>query len=657
MHPDLSPAAGEGAEAVPPPRQATRAIALLGQPNSGKTTLFNALTGSHSRTANYPGATVEFSIGTLQESLGWAATVVDLPGIASLVPRSPDEEVALRSLFGEADHPAPSAVIAVVDCSQLSRHLYLARQVIATGIPTAVALTMSDLLGRRGYEVDARKLEGALGCPVVVVDGRSGAGVPELVARAKAMAGAAKLPRRPQEATADEVKAAYREVELIERSATRLAMRPGPASSAHDSDPTTRAIDSVLLHPVWGLVGFVLVMGALFTGVFWLARPVMDAISAGFDTLADAIVGLAPSSFLAKLLGDGVIRGAGAVLTFLPQIVILFFGLGLMEDSGYLARAAVLVDRPLALIGLNGRSFVPLLSGFACAIPGMMAARTIPNRRERLLTIFILPLMSCSARLPVYALLLAFLTPADRPWIGGLALAAIYLASVASGTIVAALVSRLVRAKGPSAFMLELPAYRRPQLAIIARSTYHRSRSYLAKAGVPILVLSTALWLLCNLPPVPANGLPAAEAQARQLEGSAAARLGRWMEPVMQPLGLDWRVGVSLIAAFTAREIFVGSLAIIFHVAGEDDDSVQQSLLATMARARHADGTPIFTVATSVGLIVFFIFAMQCLSTAAVARREAGGWWMPVAQTLAFTGLAYGAAWMAVHGLRAAGVA
>ncbi|MBI3893560.1 MAG: ferrous iron transport protein B, partial [Candidatus Wallbacteria bacterium] len=471
MHPDLSES----------PVEQVPTLALLGQPNCGKTTLFNALTGRHSRTANYPGATVEFSIGTLRETLGWRAEVIDLPGLASLVPRSPDEEVAVRSLYGEAQHNRPALVIAVVDCSQLSRHLYLVRQLKSTGMPMVVAITMSDLLLRRGYQLDPAKLESALGCPVVLVDGRIGTGTPELVTRARATLAAAPSapPRRILDSDATDVKKAYREVEKIERACVGLAVRSAAgAASTHETDPATRRIDAVLLHPALGLVAFILIMGALFTGVFWIARPAMDAISACFDWTANHVTALAPDSFLARLVGDGICRGAGAVLTFLPQIVILFLGLGLMEDSGYLARAAVLVDRPLALIGLNGRAFVPLLSGFACAIPGMMAARTIPNRRERLLTIFIMPLMSCSARLPVYALLLAFLTPPDKPWVGGLALTAIYLTSVASGTIVAALLSRFLKAQGPSSFMLELPAYRRPQASVILRSTFHRSRSY-----------------------------------------------------------------------------------------------------------------------------------------------------------------------------------
>ncbi len=639
-------------------------VALLGQPNCGKTTLFNALTGSHSTTANYPGATVEYSTGPLLECYGWDAEVIDLPGIGSLVPRSPDEQVTVQALYGQGDLRRPSVVIAVADCAQLSRHLYLVHQMRTAGLPLVVAITMSDLLERRGSSLDPLKLEKLLDRPVVVVDGRVGTGVPELAARVRLLAESAVLAElHPvEEASPEQVKAAYRQIEAVEQACVSSLETAGagqPLAAAPRSDPLSRRIDEVMLHPTMGLMAFVLIMGLLFTGIFWAARPLMDAVAFLCDGLANRLLALAPASFGMQLLADGVIRGAGAVLAFIPQIVILFLGLGLMEDSGYLARAAVLVDRPLALIGLNGRAFVPLLSGFACAIPGMLAARTIPSRRERLLTIFVMPLMSCSARLPVYALLLAFLTPADKPWIGGLGMTAIYLASVASGTAVAAIVSRFLPRSGRSAFMLELPAYRLPQLQVIVRSTYQRSRMYLVKAGVPILVISMALWLLCHLPLIPVEGLPPVEAQARQLEGSLAATAGRLLEPVMAPLGLDWRVGVALIASFAAREVFVGSLAVIFHVAEEppeQPESGELPLVSMMQSVRKPDGSRLFTTASGTGLVVFFILAMQCMATAAVARKEAGGWWMPAAQTLVFTGLAYVATWGTVTGLRALGV-
>ncbi len=636
-------------------------VVLLGQPNCGKTTLFNRLTGSHSRTSNYPGATVDFSLGELNQEFEWPAQVVDLPGLASLVPQSPDEEVTVRSLFGGAAHPAPDVAVVVADSTQLSRHLYLALQVRQTGIPMVVAVTMCDLLARRGRVLDPARLEERLGCPVVAIDGRSGTGVKELLDWAREAARTQPdHDRRPLgPLTADAVKASYAETELFEKSCISVspeAAEQGGATQDHDVDPVTRRIDSVLLHPLLGLAAFVLIMGTIFTGIFWAAQPVMDLIDGLFGSLSGLLVDAAPESFLVRLLGDGIVKGAGGVVIFLPQIVILFFCMGLLEDSGYLARAAVLVDRPLSWVGLNGRSFVPLLSGFACAIPGMMAARTIPGRRERLLTLFIMPLMSCSARLPVYALLLAFLTPKDKPWIGGFGLALLYMASVTSGAVISGLVARMLPASSSSSFMLELPVYRIPQFKVIFRSTYLRSKHYLTKAGVPILVIATTLWLICNLPLTDTAGLDPDLAASRRLESSYAAMGGRALEPLMQPLGLDWRVGVALIGAFGARELFVGSLAIIFHVAG-DDDTVQESLLQTMRTATLPDGSPLFTTASSLGLVVFFIFAMQCLSTAAVARKESGGWTMPLLQIFVFTGMAYLAAWFTVASLRALGVA
>ncbi|MBI4860161.1 MAG: ferrous iron transporter B [Candidatus Riflebacteria bacterium] len=634
-------------------------VALLGQPNCGKTTLFNALTGFRNRTVNYPGATVEWAIGPLRASLGLDADLVDLPGLTSLVPRSPDEAVTVRSLFGQADHERPAAVVVVVDSSQLSRHLYVARQALDAGLPVVVAATMGDLLARRGLALSVADLQRRLGCPVDAIDARTGDGIDGLVRLIRGVLEAPppNAPRPVAAVLADGVLASYREIESMERDCLTPVPLPGLhlGGAAPDVDVFTARIDRWLLHPVCGLFIFGLVMVGLFASVFLLARPLMDLIDGLFAASAAWIVALSPDSLLVRLLGDGIVRGVGAVLVFLPQIVVLFLGIGFLEDSGYLARAAVLVDRPLAAIGLNGRSFVPLLSGFACAIPGMLAARTVSDRRERLLTIFVMPLMSCSARLPVYALLLAFLTPNDRPWIGGLALAALYLCSVASGAIVAGLVSRLLPRTGPSRFMLELPVYRAPRLGSILTATVDRSRHYLVKAGVPIVVISAALWLLCNLPVASTAGLSPGESRARQLEASYAGRAGKCIEPLMEPLGLDWRVGGSMVAAFAAREAFVGALAVILTVSSGDPGS-RESLLLSMRAATRADGTPLFTTAATVGLVVFFVFALQCLSTLAVSAREAGSWLMPLVQLVSFTGFAYAAAFLVVTGLRAAGV-
>lgn len=639
-------------------------VALIGPPNSGKTTLFNALTGASYYTANYPGATVEHSIGQVAEKFGGGAKVLDLPGMGSVTPRSPDEEVAVGGLFGERSHAAPDVVVAVADATQLSRHLYLAWQLRRAGFPVVIAITMTDLLSRRGFSLEPKVLRERLGCPVVVVDPRTGGGVGDLLEEVRSLrtpATGARLPERPKAPPLDEVKSAYAITEALEKAA--LVQLPHLAvASAPDIDPLTEKLDGVLLHRFLGPLIAMLVLGGLFSSVFWMAQPMMDGIDGGINWLADKVVALAPASFLVRLIGDGIVRGVGSVLVFVPQIVILFLGMGLLEDSGYLARVAMLVDRPLHALGLNGRSMVPLLSGFACAIPGMMAARTIPNRRERLLTLFVLPLTSCSARLPVYALLLAFLTPKDKPWLGGALLAGLYLASMITAATVAGITAKLAGREGRSSFLLELPTYHRPLAKPIISMAFRRTWAYVTKAGPAILVLATVLWLGMHLPGPTAEMLEKAgakePAQIEQvtLENSFAATVGRAFEPVMKPLGLDWRCGVALIAAFAAREVFVATLAIMLHVDGVEDDDTGK-LVDAMRLAKHPDGKPLFTTATAAGLIVFFLIALQCMSTVAVCKKESGGWALPITQVIAFVGLAYVASIVTVQGLRAAGIA
>jgi ferrous iron transport protein B len=630
-------------------------VALAGQPNCGKTTLFNALTGSNYRTANYPGATVEFSIGSLSPRWGLAARTVDLPGFGTLNAHSPDEAVAVRALF---DHPRvgrPDVVVLAVDASQLSRHLYVARQVLDSGFPMVLAVTMGDLLASKGLELDVARLAERMGCPAVLVDPRSAAGVAELVAavrdRLDQPPPATRELRVPQDGVA--VRAIYAEVEAIEQEVVRsTTAAPVSPTALHAPHPLTARLDGILLHPVWGLGIFILSMMAIFTAIFWAAQPAMDGIDAAFSWAAGQVAAALPGSWVGDFLANGLISGFGSVAVFLPQITILFLAMGFLEDSGYLARGATLVDRPLAAIGLNGRSFVPMLSGFACAIPAIMAARTIPSRRERLLTIMILPLMSCSARLPVYMLLLAFLTPHDKPWIGGLGLTALYFSNLVAGAVVATIASRFMRHGGPSTFMLELPAYRRPQLMIVLRSTYSRAKNYLEKATVPIVTVAVVLWALTNLT-VP--GTPVDISEAERISHSYASVIGRWMDPIMAPMGFDWRVGVALIASFAAREVFVSSLALVLKVTA-DGDALQGALLEAMRQATLADGTPMFTAATVAGMLIFFVLALQCVSTVVISRKETGSAKLAAIQVIAYTGGAYLLAVLTVHGLRLFGI-
>ena len=395
----------------------------------------------------------------------------------------------------------------------------------------------------------------------------------------------------------------------------------------------------------------------------------MDLIGSAFGMLSDSVASMLPhDTWYNDLITNGIINGVGSVMVFLPQIVILFLFLGVLEDTGYLARAAMLIDKPLSKFGLNGRSFVPMISGYACAIPAIMAARTITNRKERFLTILIIPLMSCSARLPVYALLLAFIVPPDKPWIAGIGLGGLYLFSLLSGAAVAGVISRFKKTEEKSTFMLELPAYRKPVLRHIVKNTYHKAKVYVAKAGPIIIVISLVLWGLTYFPnydpqlsPEKTNGLDNIQisrlVQSERLNSSFASDLGNIFEPVLKPLGWDWRVGVSLISAFAAREVFVSSMAITFSITEENENNMQKSILTSMHEAKKENSNePLFTTASIIALIIYFMFAMQCLSTVAIGRKETGSWKIPLIQIFLFTSLAYVLSLIAYNGLHLLGV-
>lgn len=484
-------------------------LVLLGAPNSGKTTLYNWLTGSKFRTVNYPGSTVEFSRGHLLKSLGDSCDVIDTPGVRSLDPLSPDEEVTLNVLYAEASHPS-AVVLVTVDATQLERHLFLASRVKEAGFKTVVVITMGDMLREKELQLDVSTLSQRIGMPVFVIDGRLGGGVKDLTgALIPSDSPNPTAPPSPENAlktlpplSQPQIEERYAKMREIAESSLR-SVQKGPSvdirRKLREADPATLKIDRWLMHPVLGLVFFVLLMAGLFTSIFWAAQPAMDLMDSTFSWLAELVLSSAPDSLWADFLGNGLIAGVGSVLVFLPQIVILFFVMGLLEDSGYLARAGAIVDKPLSMIGLNGRAFVPLLSGYACAIPAMMAARTIPNRKERLLTLFAIPLMSCSARLPVWALLLGLLFPGDA-LLAGLTLTGIYFASLLMGAVAASLASRFIPNQGDSWFMLELPAYRLPKFRVVLRNVLTRSNSYVRRAGLTILAISVGVWVLSTFP-------------------------------------------------------------------------------------------------------------------------------------------------------------
>lgn len=659
-------------------------IGLIGMPNSGKTTLFNVLTGSNFKTSNYPGATVEYSTGRLHEKYNFSANILDSPGIVSLNPSSPDEAVTIDGLFNNPRFGLPDVVIVTCDCTQLSRQLFLVKQVIDSGFKTIVAVTMNDLLAKKGLELSTQKLSEMLDCPVIKINSKHGEGIRELISNAEELY--SETPdenyktkiHKPDTPTQEDIAELYNYTEQTESKVIQ------PIDKKIDIDEVNRKVfydlhrkphetslrlDKFFLHPFWGIVIFFISMGIVFTSIFWIAQPLMDLVDSGFSSLSGAVADALPAdTWYTDLITNGLINGFGSVMVFVPQIVILFILLGILEDTGYLSRAAMLIDKPLSKFGLNGRSFIPMLSGYACAIPAMMAARTISNRRERFLTIMIIPLMSCSARIPVYALLLAYIVPPDKPWLGGIGLGALYLFSLISGAVVAGIISKFKKQDEKSTFMLELPPYRVPVFTHILKNTYYKALSYVKKAGPVIIVISLILWALTYFPntnpEINSKGLSEEQiskiTESERLNTSYAATLGKYVfEPVLKPLGWDWRVGISLISAFAAREVFVSSMAITFSITedSEDDENMQRSILQSMREAKSPDGSrPLFTTASTIALIIYFMFAMQCLSTVAVARKETGSWRIPVMQIVVYTAMAYILAFITYNGLNLIGI-
>ncbi len=643
---------------------AQRFVALVGSPNSGKTTLFNWLTGSKFKTVNYPGATVDYSIGRTQERFGERILIMDTPGTYSLHPKSPDERVTFEAIYAHKHYGHASLVVAIADALHLSRQLLLTQQLLDAGFQVVLAVTMNDLLVEHGESVDAALLSSKLGVPVVLINGRTGEGVSNLVTtiRRELEAPPPPAPELVLLWDSERVESVTREMQALVASVIRKKP-PEPKSTASGSTSSaqiaaarrtaferSRKLDAWLLHPVWGLVFFVVLMSGLFSSVFWAAAPAMDLVDRMFSALANWVLAFDEHNLALRFLANGVLASLSAVLVFVPQIFILFLGIILLEDSGYLARSATLVDRPLSYLGLGGRSFVPLLSGFACAVPAMMAARTINSKRERWLTLFILPLMSCSARLPVYALLLAFLFHGRPAWIAGVALTGIYVGALTFGGLAALIVSRFIKMDETSFFMLELPIYRAPRLHTVLSQAVTRTSMFVRRAGPPIFTFALIVWIGTTFPNFREEDTTA------RLNTSYAARLGQVIEPIFVPMGGDWRTGVGLISAFAAREVFASSLAVVFQVADEDT-TMQQTLLAKMRDARAPTGYPLFTVASVLGLIVFFMIALQCLSTVVMAAREAGTWTFAVMQLVAFNVIAYVLSVALVQGLRFMGIA
>lgn len=779
----------------------TLTIALAGNPNSGKTTLFNALTGLRQKVANYPGVTVEKKTGRCKLTNGQWADVIDLPGTYSLISRSPDEHVAMEVLRGlRKDTRPPDVVIVVVDASNLQRNLYLVSQLIELGRPLVVALNMVDIAQRRGLTVSPENLQIELGVPVIPVVGYKRKGITELKAAVLRAAvaplpafelpdamreellvvggglaildgeegviqnlfsrqgqtekrGEARSSQPPDVAVKQEslapgaastspaldddlapcqprawicqgdpnrrldryqaiaerlligdiapdirliaehepvasllsasrerlyalgidpmqadVEAHYHWIEQVaHRTVAESASMPPAAGQLLAETPIrrtlTQRIDAILIHKVWGLLIFAAIMGALFITLFWLAQPIMDAIQAGIKALGLFITTRMTDGPLKALINDGIFNGVGVVVVFVPQIALLFLFLAILEDTGYLARAAFLMDRLLSKVGLHGKSFIPLLSSFACAIPGIMATRTIENRRERLATILVAPFMSCSARLPVYTLLIGAFFSAEAMHLSEskavLVKSGITLACYALGIVAAALTAwvfkRTLTKGAATSFILELPSYKIPQVSQVARQVLINTKAFLTKAGTTIFCLSIVLWAMAYYPRLPEARRAAIAAAttaddsenavaAAQSEHSISGHLGHFMEPALRPLGFDWKMGIGLVSAFAAREVFISSMGIVYSV-GEVEEGKYADLASAMRNDHYASGPrtgqPVWTPLVAISVLIWFVLAMQCMSTFAVVRRETGGWRWPVFMLIYMNALAY----------------
>ncbi|MBI1791054.1 MAG: ferrous iron transporter B [Acidobacteria bacterium] len=607
---------GVGSNGTSVPLASFRHVAIIGPPNSGKSTLFNRLTGLRQKVANFPGVTVEQRSGNLKLEDGREIVLIDLPGVYSLAARSEDEQVTSDVLHGQyRGVPRPDAILLILDSTNLARHLLLAAPILALGLPTLILLNMADELSRRGGSVDPAALSGQLGAPTVLISAARGDGIASVLQFLGAPARKPPVVELP----------VLNDIPHCRRWAGQMgdhARYQAPAPPVW-----TRRLDAIFLHPVAGPAVFLVVVVALFQSIFTAAVPLMEGVRALVAHSGSAVAQLLPDSPLRSLLIEGVWGGVGAVVVFLPQILLLFLFIGVLEDSGYLARAALIADRTMAKVGLQGKSFIPLLSAYACAVPAIMATRTIENKRDRIATILIAPLMTCSARLPVYTLLIAAFVP-DRPILGRFlgAPAATMLGLYALGFLGAILTAGLLKStvlrSRSNPFLLEMPPYRWPTARGLALRLYDRSKVFLRRAGTVILGVAIVLWILAHV--------PFQDGKVPPIEQSIAGSIGRAVEPVIQPLGFNWKIGIGLITSLAAREVIVGTLGTIY---GMNADPASRDLHEAIRKD--------LTLPASVALMIFFAFAMQCMSTIAVVRRETGGWKWPAAQFTYMTVLAY----------------
>ncbi len=684
-----------------PTEHAIKTVALAGNPNSGKTTLFNAFTKLRQKVGNYPGVTVEKKSGTLVLAGDRVVNVIDLPGTYSLAVRSPDEKVARDVLLGRtADTPKPDIVVCVVDASNLERNLYLVTQIQDLGIPMVIALNMMDEVERQGRSIDIVKLSEKLGVPIVPTVAHHNKGIEELKqvladgveikykrgwrmapdleedvehlvrllmkhegmaaneAFAEALVFMSQWPQIKNEEKSNPTRRFYKQeligqINVIQERFMAKGLRAKTAAiearyewikfilkdcvidKTKNGPDLTERIDAVLTHKLWGWVFFLGIMMTMFYMIFTIAAYPMDWIDAGFSKLGEWAGNVLPQGDLRDLIVDGVIAGVGGVVIFLPQILILFLFIGLLQDTGYMARAAFIMDRVMNRVGLHGKSFIPLLSSFACAIPGIMSARTIENPKDRLITILVAPLMSCSARLPVYTIMIAVLMPLSNVWQKAGLMLIMYMVGIVGACGMAWFFKKtLLRSQKP-VFIMELPPYRWPSFKTIALHMWERSGLFLKRAGTVILAISIILWALMTYPKHP--GMEAGAA----LKASYAGQMGTAMEPLIKPMGYDWRIGIGLIGSFAAREVFVSTMSIVFNLG---DEAEETSLRDAFAKATWPDGTPLFTPLVCLSLMIFYVFALQCVSTIAIVYRETNSWQWPLFQFVYMAILAYIAA-------------
>jgi len=690
-------------------------IALLGNPNSGKSSLFNSLTGLNQKVGNFPGVTVEKKTGACQISSGLSATIIDLPGSYSLYPRRADEWVSYRAVM-EPEHPI-DIIVVIVDASNLQRNLLYASQVADLQRPVILALTMMDVLEKKGTTIDIEDFSKKLGLPVVAINPRKNQGIKELkrvIEKIAQQEDPHELFIELGELSKDPVKEVQQllptispycavhylinhedlqledslqeKIENIEhkynynhtkvqadeilRRYTRI--RQLINETVHENlRPTkgfTAKLDAFLLHRIWGYAIMFVVLFFLFQSVFLIAEYPMTAIEYVFGELGSWLSSILKESWFSNLLINGFLAGLSGILVFVPQIMILFGIITFLEDTGYMARISFLSDRVMRKVGLNGKSVMPMISGFACAVPAIMSARNIENRKERLLTIMITPLMSCSARLPVFTILIALVIPSDKVFgffsLQGLVMMGLYVLGLIVALLVAYIMKFFIKLEEKSFFILELPIYRSPRWKNIFITMFQKAKIFIFDAGKVIIVISVLLWALSSYGPSnkrdtiqevytqaaqlhPEKEIELkAERDANLLENSYAGIAGRTIEPILKPLGYDWKIGIALITSFAAREVFVGTMATLYSVGDQDDDS-NQTLRDKLNAAIRPDGSKVYTLATGVSLMIFYVFAMQCMSTLAIVKKETGTWKWPIIQLFYMTALAYVLSWVA----------